>query len=147
MRAMSSRWVVASLFLAALLGVSLGVLADRLALQSDESDKGYRGSIYFDCEAEPTGSITATAEWRTRKLEEMREELRLDALQVENLESIFERHGDRANRFWQETRTSYCELRQQLRSDVRALLKGDQAELFDARLRRLDQQWREKHAR
>jgi uncharacterized membrane-anchored protein YhcB (DUF1043 family) len=143
------RWRVTAIAMVIIAGASVGVLADRmLHREPAETTRPRSGAIWFDCAKQPTPPGEARAEidaGRARRIADIQQELDLDPTQVEDLRATMERHGTLAHDFWDRTRIDYCQMRDQLRDDVRALLHEDQQPKFEQRLRRIDELDRERY--
>jgi hypothetical protein len=145
----SWRWIVAALALTLVGGASLGVVADRVILR-DGSDRpgpggAPEGTIWFDCSLagaderpDPEQRAAEHRAWRDRRLADMRADLGLDDEQVAAVGAVFDSHRDLAHDYWDRTRAEYCGMRESLRRDVLELLRPEQREGFEERLRRID---------
>jgi len=143
----SWRWIAVVVCLVIVAGGSVGVLADRILQRDPQHDARARtGAIWFDCEEQPEVPAGWGGDWRERRLAEIQEELELDASQVAELSATMERHGELAHEFWDRTRRDYCDMRDVLRDDVRALLRDDQKPRFEERLERIDARGRARYS-
>jgi hypothetical protein len=127
-------------------GGSMGVLADRMLHREPEAEASPRTSaLWFDCAEQQPPPPAERDAWRARRLDDLQQELGLDPAQVEELRVLMQGHGDLAAEFWDRTRLDYCQMRDQLRDDVRMLLRPDQQPRFEERLRRIDERDRARY--
>ncbi|HVS14326.1 MAG TPA: hypothetical protein VMV46_10395 [Thermoanaerobaculia bacterium] len=144
----SWRWMATAIGMVIIAGGSVGVLADRMLHREPEQKSFSRsGAIWFDCAAQPRPEPQKRDAERQAYLAEIQQELSLDDQQLEELQASLERHGGLARAFWDRTRLQYCQMRDQLRDDVRGLLREDQLPRFEERLRRIDERDRERYGR
>ncbi|HUP22674.1 MAG TPA: hypothetical protein VNB06_07010 [Thermoanaerobaculia bacterium] len=147
------RWIAAALVLTLVAGGSLGVVADRVILRDDRARRGPstapEGTIWFDCSLaspldrlDPEQRAAEHRAWRDGRLTDMRGDLDLDDEQVAGISAVFDSHRDLAHDYWDRTRAEYCSMREDLRHDVLELLRADQREGFEERLRRIDERAR-----
>ena len=115
----SRNWMWATLLLTLVLGMSLGVLLDRFVFNEARGDtqrsRGHRGH-------------------GGRFIDRLESELRLSPEQRENLEQILTVNREKADAFWEETRSSYSELRKEFRQVIRDSLAPEQQKRFDEML-------------
>jgi hypothetical protein len=138
-------WMATAIGMVVIAGGSVGVLADRILHRDSvaKPEHARTSALWFDCQEQPSPLAEERGrEWLERRLVELQQELDLDARQVAELRSTMERHGALAREFWTATRQEYCENRDQLRDDVRALLDEAQQRRFEERLKRIDEQER-----
>jgi hypothetical protein len=143
----SWRWMATAIGMVIIAGGSVGVLADRMLHRETDakSDPPRSGAIWFDCAEQPKPEPEERAADRAAWLADIQQELNLDAAQVEELQATMQRRWELAREFWNRTRLDYCQMVDQLRDDVRVLLREDQLPRFEERLRRIDQRDRERY--
>ncbi len=117
----SRRWMWLSLVSTLVLGMSLGVLVDRLVLDGRD-DRTERSRSQRD--------------HREGLMARLDRELGLSEEQQESLEKLLAGNRERARAFMKQTRNSYAQLREEFRSEIRILLSPDQRKRFDAMLSR-----------
>jgi hypothetical protein len=139
-----------TLLLSLVLGASLGIVGDRLLgrEQEPEATASAAGpqhwSIWFDCEWVPDIDEADTARWRAGRVARLRDDVGLDAEQVAHLDDTLERHDADSRVFWRLTRDRYCEIRDSMRGDIRALLLPEQRPKFEERMEAIDRHARER---
>ena len=135
------KWIWISLVLTLVAGASVGVVADRTVLSRGHTAGAVRstaaGTLWFDCDEAESAVAPSGHRGRSERMARVKERLRLDEGQVGDLRVVFERHGASARDFWQRTRSDYCEMRDELRGDVRSLLRQDQRAAYDELLREI----------
>jgi hypothetical protein len=146
----AKRWMFLALGSVLVIGTGLGVLGDRLVLAADpvELATPVSGEIWFDCANEPEPpSEGERAERRAKHLRTVDAELGLDDEQEAAVAAVLADHGKVSREFWEATRTEYCDHLSSIRQQVRVMLTPEQQSLFDARLARIDEEWRQEHQR
>jgi hypothetical protein len=156
-------WMWSSLSLALLVGVGLGVIADRVLLSDAPvyadarvapHKAGAKASpFWFICDAR--GSIDIEDEpgylysknFRDQLLEGLSSELGLTADQHAAMSAFLEQRRPGAHEFWERSRHSYCEMRDGFRADLRAMLDETQQARFDALMFKIDEHQAEYAAR
>jgi hypothetical protein len=149
----SWKWIATALALTLVGGASLGVVADRVILRDQRGEPGRgaapEGTIWFDCSLpgadERVGPEQRAAEhraWRDSRLADMRADLGLDDQQVAAIGAVFDSHRDLAHDYWDRTRAEYCTMREGLRQGVLEVLRPEQRDGFEERLRRIDEKVR-----
>jgi len=133
-----------SLSLALVVGVCLGVIADRVLLDGRpvfadaESAPRKAPPLWFICDErgaldiEDEPGYLYSERFRARLLEGLAEELGLDAEQYQEVEAFLEERRHGAHEFWESSRHAYCDMRDGFRHDLRALLDDAQKVRFDA---------------
>jgi hypothetical protein len=140
-------WMATAAGMVIIAGGSVAVLADRtLNREADGRAHARTSALWFDC-AEPVDADAEdrAREWRENRITDIREELGLDAAQVEQLRGAMEHHGELARVFWSATREDYCGMRDQLRDSVREMLDEGQKTRFERRLQRIDEKARARY--
>jgi hypothetical protein len=142
--------MVSSLSLALVVGVCLGVIADRVLLQGRpafaDADAAPRKTppVWFICDGR--GSLDVEEEpgflynqrFRSQLLEGLSKELDLSSRQSDEIAAFLEARRQGAHAFWESSRDAYCEMRDGFRSDLRALLDDEQKVRFDALMADID---------
>lgn len=151
MRILQRGWMWVSLVLALIIGVSAGVIADRLAFEDrlgpDKGGSRGGGLLWFSCDGgdiEEDPAYPYRPEHRDYLVRGLRKRLDLDAEQVGALETLLEEKREGARLYWTRTRDAYCRMQSSFRSDIRGLLRPEQAEVYDELLRRVDARHRER---
>lgn len=123
MKPASRKWMWASLLLTLIVGMGMGVAIDRLALERDGrgGDRRDRGA---------------------RLAARLNSELQLTPEQQVKVEATLASNRERAQQFWNESRSAYETLREEFRRDIRALLTPEQQERFDEMVQRDDERRR-----
>jgi hypothetical protein len=142
-----------SLSLALLVGVGLGVMADRVLLADTpayaDTDKAapqqkapplwficdHPGSL--DIEDEP--GYLYSARFRSMLLEGLSKELRLTPEQHAEVDTFLEQRRQGAHECWERSRHAYCDMRDGFRHDLREKLDPAQKLRFDALMAEIDQ--------
>jgi Spy/CpxP family protein refolding chaperone len=123
-----------ALALAVVAGAGLGVALDRLVLGPRASASTSRNE----------GSEERHQRHEKRLLERLRSELDLEPDQEARLKDLLENNHDRARAFWDNVHQDYARLRQDFRSQIRALLTPEQQTRFDRMLERQDSRRKDK---
>jgi len=136
-------WMWSSLSLALLVGIGLGVIADRVLLTgrpafADAAAPRKAPPLWFICDQR--GSIDIEEEpgylyserFRARLLEGLAKELGLSPEQYTEVEAFLEERRHGAHEFWESSRHAYCDMRDGFRHDLRAMLDDAQKLRFDA---------------
>ncbi len=151
-------WMGLALGSVLVVGVSAGLVADRLLAERSAVDKepktssrthdDRRSMFHFDCRgweeeqaeatASPPGEGQADAvdpvsydEYRSKVTHRMARRLELDAEQIEALEPIVGEAMERGRLYWTGARDEFCAMQRDFHRQVGALLRPDQAVLFD----------------
>jgi hypothetical protein len=135
-------WMWSSLSLALVVGVGLGVIADRVLLDRPvfadaEAAPKKAPPLWFICD--DRGSLDIEEEpgylynqrFRAKLLEGLSEELGLTPDQHAEVEAFLEERRHGAHEFWENSRHSYCDMRDGFRHDLRAMLDDEQKARFD----------------
>jgi hypothetical protein len=154
-------WMWSSLSLALLVGVGLGVMADRVLLADPPVYADARVAplkekappFWFICDAR--GSIDVEDEpgylynkkFRDKLLEGLSSELGLTPDQHAEMSAFLEQSRPGAHEFWERSRHAYCDMRDGFRSDLRAMLDETQQARFDALMFKIDEHQAEYAAR
>jgi hypothetical protein len=139
-----------SLSLAFLVGVGLGVIADRVLLAdrpayADAAAAPQKASpLWFICDQR--GSLDIEQEpgylynerFRTQLLEGLSKELRLSPAQHAEVDAFLEERRHGAHEFWENSRHAYCDMRDGFRADLRAMLDPSQQVRFDSLMAQID---------
>ena len=146
----SKSWMWSSLSLALLVGVGLGVIADRV-LFSDRVAYADAGAspqkaapLWFICEQRGSLDIEAepgygyTEKFRTALLEGLSKELGLSPDQHAEVDAFLEERRHGAHEFWENSRHTYCDMRDGFRADLRAMLDPGQQVRFDKLMAQID---------
>ena len=146
----SKSWMWSSLSLALLVGVGLGVIADRV-LFSDRVAYADAGNapqkaapLWFICEQRGSLDIEAepgygyTEKFRTALLEGLSKELGLSPDQHTEVDAFLEERRHGAHEFWENSRHTYCDMRDGFRADLRTMLDSDQQVRFDKLMAQID---------
>ena len=146
----SKSWMWSSLSLALLVGVGLGVIADRV-LFSDRVAYADAGNapqkaapLWFICEQRGSLDIEAepgygyTEKFRTALLEGLSKELGLSPDQHTEVDAFLEERRHGAHEFWENSRHTYCDMRDGFRADLRAMLDPGQQIRFDKLMAQID---------
>lgn len=94
---------------------------------ADAADKLPR----FDCDDRTTGPYEADPDAQKRNLDWLSDNLDLDSDQVAAVRLVFEDAAIQADVFWRNARDEYCEMRDEMRSNVRAELSEEQNRSLD----------------
>jgi Spy/CpxP family protein refolding chaperone len=116
-------WVTLGLTL--IVGMSLGVVVDRLLLD--------------------TGHHRGHRERGAELLAKLSHELELSPDQEAALEKTMASNRERAHAFWSESRAEFDTLRKEFRQDIRAVLNPDQLKRFDEMVAREDEKRKERN--
>ncbi|HVR28549.1 MAG TPA: hypothetical protein VMS86_03355 [Thermoanaerobaculia bacterium] len=136
-------WMWSSLSLAVLVGVCLGVIADRVLLDgrpvfADAERPRKAPPLWFICDGRGSFDIEEepgylySERFRVRLLERLAKDLGLSAEQYTEVEAFLEERRHGAHEFWENARHAYCDMRDGFRHDLRALLDEEQKLRFDA---------------
>jgi Spy/CpxP family protein refolding chaperone len=117
----------ATLSLALVLGMSLGILLDRFVLDRNDSRTQRRHTDGSD-----------------RFLTKLERELDLSSEQKAQLEKVLSANRQKARDFWKQTRGSYAELREEFRQEIRTVLTPEQQKRFDEMMAEEDARRRER---
>jgi Spy/CpxP family protein refolding chaperone len=129
-----TKWVGMTLAAVLLLGIGAGVLVDRfLLLATVES------ATNLDANREGSRD-DHVKRFRAR----LQEELDLTEEQKGRLDQVLEKNHETAERFWQDSRVRFDELRMTFREDIRSLLSADQKVKFDEMLAKYDKERQER---
>lgn len=143
-------WMWSSLSLALLVGVGLGIIADRVLLAerpayADASAAPQKAPpLWFICDQR--GSLDIEDEpgylynerFRAKLLEGLGKELGLDPAQHAEVEAFLEERRHGAHEFWENSRHQYCDMRDGFRADLRAMLDEPQKLRFDSLMAQID---------
>jgi hypothetical protein len=144
-------WMWSSLSLALVVGVGLGVIADRVLLvgapaYADAARTAAQKTppLWFICDQQ--GSLDVEDEpgylynknFRAKLLEGLSKELDLRADQHAQIEAFLEQRRQGAHEFWERSRHSYCGMRDGFRQDLRAMLDDRQQVRFDDLMAKID---------
>ena len=140
-----------SVGLTLLVGVSLGLVGDRLFFQGPAPNTT---PIWFVCregslDTEDQPGYLYPERFRKKLLEGLSLELSLSQQQQDELNEMLENRRVGAREFWEDFRHAYCDVRDQFRSDIRELLESEQQQKFDEMTERLDrraEEWAAKSA-
>lgn len=122
----AKKWMWAVLAMTLVLGAGLGVLLDRLVLES---------TVYSRSANLQRGHADGEhSEHLRRFMERLEEELRLSPEQRSQVESAVTTNHEMARVFWRDSRRRFRELRQKFREDLRAALTDEQRAGFDRML-------------
>ena len=136
-----------SLGLALVVGLCLGVLADRLVLIEDSAfaDAGPgRGLHWFLCadrgslDIEKEPGYLYSEEFRSRLLHRLEADLELRPEQVSSLEGYLEERRHDAHEFWENSRHAYCDMRDAFRLEIREQLDETQRRQWDEWMKEAD---------
>ncbi|HEX2463383.1 MAG TPA: hypothetical protein VHR17_02085 [Thermoanaerobaculia bacterium] len=143
-------WMWSSLSLALLGGVGLGIIADRVLLTdaayADAKTAPQKASpLWFICDQR--GSLDIEDEpgylynkrFRDQLLEGLSKELGLAPDQHAEVEAFLEERRHGAHEFWENSRHTYCDMRDGFRHDLRAMLDDEQQLRFDALMAQIDE--------
>ncbi len=130
---MKRKWLLLGLPAVLITSVIVGVAIDRplaLPVAVVDADKEATDSNdrlpEFDCEDRSVAPYVQSANTKAGHMEWLTRELRLTPEQVVSVSSVFDDSSYRADEFWRATRDRYCELRDRLRADIRAVLTAEQ---------------------
>jgi len=150
-------WMWSSLGLVLLVGLCLGVVADRLLLQPQavfaDATPQKQAPMWFICEDRRSIPIEEEPGYlyperlRTRLLDSLSERLGMNAEQRSRLEESLEEKRHDAHEFWEGSRHAYCDLRDGFRDDIRALLDQEQKVRYDEMMVEINRQVLEKASR
>ncbi len=121
----TTKWMWVTLGLTLIVGMSLGVVVDRLLLD--------------------TGHYRGHRERGAELLAKLSHELELSPEQEAALEKTIESNRERAHAFWSGSRAEFDKLRQEFRQDIRAVLNPDQRKRFDEMMAREDEKRKERN--
>ncbi len=151
-------WMGLALGSALVVGVSAGLVADRLLAErsavetepkaSSRTHDDRRSRFHFDCRgweeeqaegtASPPGEGQPAAansdsyvEYRSKVTHRMAGRLELDAAQIEALEPIVGEAMERGRLYWTGAHDEFCAMQKDFHRQVGALLRPDQAVRFD----------------
>ncbi len=130
----AKKWMWITLLATLLLGVGLGVLVDRFVLVPSVLSSG-------------SDHPERWKDRRSRFYARLQEELALGPEQSRDIERVLEGNHERARQFWAESRQQFDALRQQFRSDIRAVLTEEQATRFDDLLAERDARRKDREER
>jgi hypothetical protein len=140
-----------SLSLALLVGVGLGVIADRVLLSglpvfadAEAAPEKKAPPLWFICD--DRGSLDIEEEpgylynkrFRAKLLEGLGDELGLTPEQHAEVEAFLEERRHGAHEFWESSRHAYCDMRDGFRHDLRAMLDEEQKHRFDHLMSEID---------
>ncbi len=162
-------WMAVALGSAFVLGLSVGVVADRLferdevgaePARTSESERSTgRAMFHFDCRAwqEEQAALTgrvldeepAPEAARARQHDEngvelthrMARKLDLDAEQTVALATVVAEAMDRGRRYWSAARDDFCSMQRDFHDSVRSLLRSEQEPHFDHLERELERRY------
>jgi Spy/CpxP family protein refolding chaperone len=127
----------ATLIATLVLGIGAGVLMDRLVLLPGTA---------VPAEADAGAQRSDHDQRRQRFRDRLRDELHLTPEQQTKLAEVLDKNHDVAERFWQDSRRQYEDLRKTFRQDIRALLTDEQRARFDEMVAAYDERRaREQH--
>ena len=137
-----------SVGLTLLVGLSLGLVADRILFRQDAalaSPAPTDRPVWFLCselmlDAEDQPGYYYPEKFRTGLLKNLSKDLDLTGAQQAELETMLESRREGAREFWESMRHAYCDVRDQFRSDIRELLEPEQRMRWDEMIDRLDEQ-------
>jgi hypothetical protein len=144
-------WMWSSLSLALLVGVGLGVIADRVLLADPPAYADTRTvpqkakPLWFICDQQDSVDVEDepgylyNKRFRDRLLEGLSEELDLTPEQHQRIQSVLEEGRPVAHDFWERSRHSYCAMRDGFRSNLREMLDPTQQVRFDAMMLKIDE--------
>ena len=146
----SKSWMWSSLSLALLVGVGLGVtadrvlLSDRVAYADAEAAPQKSPPLWFICDQR--GSLDIEDEpgylynkrFRDQLLEGLSKELGLTPDQHAEVDAFLEERRHGAHEFWENSRHTYCDMRDGFRHDLRAMLDTGQQLRFDSLMTQID---------
>lgn len=112
----------ATLVATLVLGIGAGVLVDRLLILPGTAARA---------EADAGAQRSDHDQRRQRFRDRLRDELHLTAEQQSKLAEVLDANHDVAERFWEDSRRQYEDLRKSFRQDIRALLTEEQRVRFD----------------
>lgn len=95
--------------------------------KKSETDKLPR----FDCEDRTSGPYQADPAAQQRQIDWLSDNLDLGTDQITAVRSVIENSAVQADAFWKKTRDEYCDLRDEMRLNVRAELSGEQIRTLD----------------
>ena len=135
-----------SVGLTLLVGVCLGVVADRLVFRQNlalASPAPDTRPMWFVCsdlmlDAEDQPGYHYPEKSRKELLGGLSVELDLTPEQQDELETMLESRREGARGFWENMRHAYCDRRDVFRSDIRGLLEDDQQRKFDSMIDGID---------
>lgn len=143
-------WMWSSLSLALLVGVGLGVIADRVLLAdrpayADAAAAPQKTTpLWFICEQR--GSLDIESEpgylynqrFRDQLLSGLSKELGLTPDQHAEVDAFLEERRHGAHEFWENSRHTYCDMRDGFRADLRTMLDPSQQVRFDKLMAQID---------
>jgi len=145
-------WMWSSLSLALLVGVGLGVMADRVLLADRPAYADTKASpqqkappLWFICDhpgsldIEDEPGYLYSARFRAVLLEGLSKELGLTPEQHAEINAFLEQRRADAHEFWERSRHAYCDMRDGFRHDLREKLDPAQKLRFDALMAEIDQ--------
>jgi hypothetical protein len=125
-----NKWMGASLVATLVLGAGAGVLVDRLVLLPGTSSRA----------AADAGTNRDDHDQRRRRFRDrLHQELHLSVEQQGKLDEVLNANHDIAERFWDDSRRQYEDLRLTFRQDIRALLTDEQRARFDEMVAAIDE--------
>jgi hypothetical protein len=140
-----------SLSLALVVGVGLGVIADRVLLSgrpvfadAEAAAQKKAPPLWFICDQR--GSLDIEEEpgylynerFRAKLLEGLGQELGLTPEQHAEVEAFLEGRRHDAHEFWESSRHAYCDMRDGFRHELRAMLDDEQKVRFDDLMSEID---------
>lgn len=118
MNGRSKLWAIGLLLGVLALGGVVGATADRLILDRDDCRVAERDR-------------DRDGDRRKRYLDWLSTELDLSADQRARVEAVVDRHRERMSEFWKEVRPRFEEMKDELRTDIRAVLSADQRARYE----------------
>lgn len=157
MAAVGKNWMWCTVGLTLLVGVSLGLVGDRLIFQEVvvlATPAPNTTPIWFVCgegslDTEDQPGYLYPERFRKRLLKDLSVELSLSQQQQDELDEMLKGLRAGAREFWEDFRHAYCDVRDRFRSDIRELLEVEQQQTFDEMTERLDRragEWAAKRA-
>jgi Spy/CpxP family protein refolding chaperone len=140
MGASQKKWMGVTLVATLVLGMGVGIIADRFVLA--------RTSVVHSRAGDADRRGSGDHEDRGRRMvERLRSGLDLTDEQATRLEEIINKNHDTAHEFWKNSRQEYETLRRQFRSDIRGLLTEDQKVKFDDMVAEYESRHRDREGR
>jgi hypothetical protein len=144
-------WMWSSLSLALVVGVGLGVIADRVLLtggpafaDAEAAPQKKAAPLWFICDErgaldiEEEPGYLYNERFRAKLLEGLGKDLGLTPAQHAEVEAYLEERRHDAHEFWESSRHAYCDMRDGFRHDLRALLDERQRVRFDQMMGEID---------
>lgn len=129
-----TKWVGITLAAVLVLGIGAGILVDRFLLLAK-----VESATNVDSDRDEHHDDHAKR-FRTR----LQQELDLTDEQRARLDQVLENNHETAERFWEDSRARFEELRMSFRQDIRSLLNPEQRVKFDAMLAKHDKERQER---